>query len=180
MINLLNELIKLKEQKNNEENSEKRKVEDSEGISAYVDLPVYQKRKTILFPDEPFPSEEFGKKDSVTLNGNIELFEESSIKTADPVDEEPGASFASRTADQYPNSIVYPDEPRPSEEFYKRGIVNFDESSKEALETRDEEHVGVPLENHEQESPKNKEINNEIFLKALKKLFKKRLHKINK
>lgn len=159
---------------------------------------VYQKRKTIIFPDQPVPSEEFAKKDTMTLNGNLEIFEESDIKTGDPVDDENDTPQSTREFGEKPNSLVFPDEPRPSEEFFKRGIVNFGEFLSEEeknnvypdearpsdeLVNREEEHVGVPLQGQaERENLKAQKLGKDLFYKAIKEIFKRKMaemkHKI--
>lgn len=172
LINILNELIKLKEEREREKNNQIQSQDDSQEITALVDLPTFLKKKETA-QDLEEPSDKITDNNTITFEGNLEAFEQSDIETNDPAEEQTENS-------QKTKSIVFPDEPRPSEEFFHRGLVNFDESSSEEIKnknSKDEEHVGVPLKNRPQNLHKSDKIE---FYKKLKNLLLQKIAQENR
>lgn len=133
-------------------------------------MPTFLKKKKTI-PDLEEPIDKIIDNYTMTFEGNLEVSDESDIASDDPAEEDTSSS-------QKRNSIVYPDEPRPSEQFFQRGIVNFDESSSEDTGyemLREEEHVGLPLSNQ----PKYIKKDNSLFYKKLKNLLIKKIKQEN-
>ncbi|CAF0969077.1 unnamed protein product [Brachionus calyciflorus] len=98
LVNLLEKLKKLKEEREKGINEETREPENDDIIADFELQIPHEKREKIVYPNEPIPEEEFGRE----------------------FDMQVGVPIA---RDQRDN-IIYPDELRPSEEFprLKKGL----------------------------------------------------------